>query len=1120
MFVMFVFCFLMLPLAPFAQEPASSPPPAGTSMTKAQIAERVQAVQTTLEALPQATEGEDPDASYRSALQRLAGLLESYGQELTALEDIETQTGGIEERAKAAQDVLERLNETNVEGQTETGETPEAPTKEGLEQLRQEAKQYQESTQNLQKEIADIRQRQESLTTRLSEARDALAEAEKNLARFAAEEEKAPASDKEVFAVNTECARIESYLAQSAVKRIELQGELDAKLEPVLQQEIEIAEKEAAKIEAKIALYENALKDQMAQEQAALDRELAEKEKTAEKATTPEESFLANVEAGLAASRKNEAEVQTAIIEIGKDMGEQEKRLNAEKAELESLRALLANPDSEEMAKERIRQTMDILAMRRKALQQVKDGRAVPDLSGYRSRRFEIENLQFEFSEKQEGAVDDLVESLPEQEQAAFIAQAREALLQWRAALRDEKATLTEAILLAQKMQDIIWDRLNTLNEAERFVRSRALWIRDAQPIHQALLDRGVNELNTLTQVFNRTRTASTPAFFLGLVRQPKTILAVGLVIIVFPALLWLVKQKFKRLLLRQPASTEQEVIESIKRKLRDGALSLLNAIMLPAWLFAAVYAVSLLELPDDARIPLLRLLIRGAFCALAWSLITFFLREETMSPECDTPQCEGRRSLRRALRLVLLAYMACVLPAAFFSAPPAALEVLPRMLHLAFIAVTAIAAAWTMRTHSPLTQRANTRFDGALGRRAWSATAVLFPVLLAVTFFLNIAGFRYASSVIGENAILTLVVLALLALAHLGVQKLMPLAASIQVPLNAPFSSLKMIQQLRVLKRVLNTVLLVVALLLLFWVWGIDEQALGTLEEIQLYSLRGTGDQFEFVTAADLFWFVTYLAVMAWLLRYLPGIYEFAIFPRLKIDDGAKYAVLTISRYGIFIIGVILALSQIHLDLGRLGWLIAAIGVGLGFGLQEIISNFFSGIILLIERPIRIKDIVTIGDMTGEVRRINIRATTIRNFDYQEVVLPNKDLITRAVTNWTRGDTVNRLVIEIGAAYGSDVNLISQTLHDIAADDPNVLADPAPVVTFERHGDSALEFVLRVFLPSPSLRLETLDRLNKRINAAFQELNIEIPFPQRDIHIRSNDAGVDSVPSDPSSPS
>ena len=181
-----------------------------------------------------------------------------------------------------------------------------------------------------------------------------------------------------------------------------------------------------------------------------------------------------------------------------------------------------------------------------------------------------------------------------------------------------------------------------------------------------------------------------------------------------------------------------------------------------------------------------------------------------------------------------------------------------------------------------------------------------------------------------------------------------------------------------------------------------------------------------------------------------------------------------------------------------------AAIGVGLGFGLQEIVSNFVSGVILLIERPVRPGDVVTVSGITGTVQRINIRATTIMNFDRQEVMLPNRSLITSEVTNWTRGDTVNRVVVPIGVAYGTDVDEMTELLGEIARGDPDVMTDPGPVVVFMAHGESSLDFEIRLYVPSPSEMLRVRDRINKAINRELARRGIEIPFPQRDLHIRS----------------
>ncbi len=169
------------------------------------------------------------------------------------------------------------------------------------------------------------------------------------------------------------------------------------------------------------------------------------------------------------------------------------------------------------------------------------------------------------------------------------------------------------------------------------------------------------------------------------------------------------------------------------------------------------------------------------------------------------------------------------------------------------------------------------------------------------------------------------------------------------------------------------------------------------------------------------------------------------------------------------------------------LQWLVAAVGVGLGFGLQEIFANFISGLILLFEQPIRVGDTVTIDGTSGTVSRIRLRATVVTNFDRQELIIPNKDLITGRLINWTLTDSMNRLTINVGIAYGSDTRKACQLLEQICAQHENLLVDPKPVVTFEGFGDSTLNIVVRCFLSSLDQRLKTLHELNTTINERFR---------------------------------
>jgi potassium efflux system protein len=195
-------------------------------------------------------------------------------------------------------------------------------------------------------------------------------------------------------------------------------------------------------------------------------------------------------------------------------------------------------------------------------------------------------------------------------------------------------------------------------------------------------------------------------------------------------------------------------------------------------------------------------------------------------------------------------------------------------------------------------------------------------------------------------------------------------------------------------------------------------------------------------------------------------------------------------------------AFSTIGLQWSKLQWLIAALGVGLGFGLQEIVANFVSGIILLLERPVRIGDIVTVGNADGYISRIRIRATTILTWEKKELIIPNKEFITGQVVNWTLSDSINRILINVGIAYGSDVSKALELLRLVAKENAQVLDHPEPIITFESFGDSALMLYARCYISSLDHRLETITALHESIYAKFEDAGIVIAFPQRDVHL------------------
>ncbi len=257
-------------------------------------------------------------------------------------------------------------------------------------------------------------------------------------------------------------------------------------------------------------------------------------------------------------------------------------------------------------------------------------------------------------------------------------------------------------------------------------------------------------------------------------------------------------------------------------------------------------------------------------------------------------------------------------------------------------------------------------------------------------------------------------------------------------------------------------------------------------------------------ITLADLLEALIILVMTVVAGRNLPGFLEFTVLQRLPLDAGVRYALTSVSRYLISVIGGVLAFAAVGVSWAQVQWLVAAMTVGLGFGLQEIFANFVSGLIILLERPIRVGDTVTLGDVHGTVARIRIRATTIVDWDRKELIVPNKEFITGQLVNWTLSDQLLRVVVPVGIAYGSDTKLAERTLLDVARESSYVVDEPAPTVVFQNFGDSSLEFELRAYIASFDDYWHARHELRMRIDEAFRAAGIEIAFPQRDLHLRS----------------
>ncbi|WP_146875800.1 mechanosensitive channel MscK [Halovibrio variabilis] len=300
----------------------------------------------------------------------------------------------------------------------------------------------------------------------------------------------------------------------------------------------------------------------------------------------------------------------------------------------------------------------------------------------------------------------------------------------------------------------------------------------------------------------------------------------------------------------------------------------------------------------------------------------------------------------------------------------------------------------------------------------------------------------------------------------------------------------------------------------LLYLVWSDLLSVLSYLDNVSLWEAQEGDLVGSVLSISDVFTALLVVAITFIMARNLPGLLEVMVLSRLTLKQGSAYAISSLLSYTIVGTGIVMGLATLGVSWDKLQWLVAALSVGLGFGLQEIFANFISGLIILFERPIRIGDTITLGNLHGTVSRIRIRATTVIDFDRKEIIIPNKTFVTDQLINWSLSDNITRVILTYGVAHGSDMAKVHQLLRQVADENPRVLTDPEPQVFCLSYGQHSLNFELRIFVNDVMDRLYAADEINGRVDALFREAGVRVAFEQMDVWLHPDQGEAVNVQS------
>ncbi len=1092
--------FLVLGLQ--GQTPAIDWFTGGAELTPADVQAARAKAESVSKAVPETVEEDSPEARLRAALERRFALLDELDGLLARQAELRERIATFPNRVEGLQAELALLEAAP------RPQVPDSATTVGYASLEAEVAVLRKEVETVQAGLDAAMRRQDRSSEMRSANGQRAVEARKRLTDLRARAEaESSGPGRDVLELQAANAELDASVAEARDRLMDEELEGDAVLGPFRNVSLTLAELRLDRKEVELAHYGEALQLVLQVERDRSELELAAKEAQAETAEDPFERFVAGWELSVARSEASLAEAEPFLVDVSIEAAEQQERLGNDKKELERLQADVAQSGTGGAVGAAIRRVFLQLGPRRKTIELALKPRFEQRVADFSDRRFEVDQLLYGLSERWAAETaeifpEDLGASGPRQRRT------RELRDELRKALQVERTALTGAINGLRQLRDVQRERRSVLGELEGFIHAKVFWIQDRRPLWSAATISAVPEELALLGEAVRGPLAGDWSVLLGSTGW-RELLPFGAALVVLLAVAIFLRRRLRRVLTSSQTTGRQSPWRSGGR----AAVALLQSALLPACFLALAALAPTLDFPietETALVSSLRVLAAAFFLSLAGQ--TFLGRAGLAVTMHHAPEDLAERG-RRVVRLLFVGLLALGLPWSVLSSGMFAVEVFPRLL----LTVLFVVVAWaTFRSFSGASHAARFvvgKSDGMATARALRLWSVFLGLAVLAIPLLEISGRRFAASAVSWSLGRTVVTVLILALAYRSLGSVVDRALtaskrkrkkrSSEAPEEDAGSKRQRAEQFRGFLRA--TCVLTGAWSVVSY-WGLNDQVLGAMKGWHLYKagLDPIDGSQVWVTAWDVSFSLGVLLATIWFLRHLPGIYELAVFPRFNLDRGLRYAIVTMSRYGLFFLGALISLRALRIDFSSLGWLVAAMGVGLGFGLQEIVSNFVSGIILLVERPIRVGDLVTVGDVVGNIQRINIRATTVLNLDRQEVIVPNRSLIAQNVTNWTLASKLLRLNIPIGVAYGSDVERVREVLLEAVDGEPEVLKEPPPQVLFMVHGESSLDYEVRVFINDANQRFPVVDRVNRAINRALAENGIEIPFPQRDIHIRS----------------